>query len=84
MMHAAFGFFLQLIQARPCAPVLAAPKDSSAVDGRKRAKGQIEETVRSAVASLPEKLRVCVELRYVEDFSYYAALNESSSFQTKQ
>jgi RNA polymerase sigma-70 factor, ECF subfamily len=36
----------------------------------KRAESQIEETVRSAVASLPEKFRVCVVLRYVEDLSY--------------
>lgn len=31
---------------------------------------QIDEAVRLAVASLPEKLRVCVVLRYVEDLSY--------------
>jgi hypothetical protein len=50
----------------------------------RRAKSQIEDTIRSAVSGLPEKFRLCVELCYVEDLSYYAALNESSSFQTKQ
>ncbi|HZS46082.1 MAG TPA: sigma-70 family RNA polymerase sigma factor [Blastocatellia bacterium] len=34
------------------------------------AKRQIDETVRAAVASLPEKLRVPIVLRYVEDLSY--------------
>jgi len=31
---------------------------------------QVDEAIRSAVASLPQKLRVCVVLRYVEDLSY--------------
>lgn len=36
----------------------------------KQSQDQIDETVRSVVASLPEKLRVCIVLRYVEDLSY--------------
>ena len=31
---------------------------------------QIDESVRSAVASLPDKLRVCIVLRYVENLGY--------------
>lgn len=36
----------------------------------RQARREIDEAVRSAVASLPEKLRVCIVLRYLEDRSY--------------